>query len=196
MLAEVINLDLRERGALFTLVDLMYVHGGSVPDKDDFIRRYLGCNARGWHALRDRLLHLEKIYRDDAGSLRSSLVDRGLKEARRRQEANSVAGMISQAKRRMSSKLSPNLQEVSNFADSNSLKSLVSASTGVQPYQTPDSRYKKERAERASPSPALEGRSVASKGVAEGRPEGPKSEAEPIIVTSFLAQQVKSRWSQ
>ena len=44
MIAEVINLDLRERGALFTLVDLMYIHGGSVPDEDDFMRRYLGCN--------------------------------------------------------------------------------------------------------------------------------------------------------
>ena len=61
MIAEVINLDLRERGALFTLVDLMYIHGGSVPDEDDFMRRYLGCNAKGWHTLRDRLLHLQKI---------------------------------------------------------------------------------------------------------------------------------------
>ena len=32
MIAEVINLNLRERGALFTLVDLMYIHGGSVPE--------------------------------------------------------------------------------------------------------------------------------------------------------------------
>jgi len=64
MIAEVINLDLRERGALFTLVDLMFIHGGSVPDENDFMRRYLGCNAKGWRTLRDRLLHLQKIYRD------------------------------------------------------------------------------------------------------------------------------------
>jgi hypothetical protein len=76
MIAEVINLNLRERGALFTLVDLMYIHGGSVPDEDDFMRRYLGCNAKGWHTLRDRLLHLQKIYRDGNRLLRSPLVDR------------------------------------------------------------------------------------------------------------------------
>ena len=51
MIAEVINLNLRERGALFTLVNLMYIHGGSVPDEDDFMRRCLGCNAKGWHTL-------------------------------------------------------------------------------------------------------------------------------------------------
>ena len=105
MIAEVINLDLRERGALFTLVDLMYIHGGSVPDEDDFMRRYLGCNAKGWHTLRDRLLHLQKIYRDGNRLLRSPLVDKELKSIRKMRDANAMAGMISQAKRQMTSKV-------------------------------------------------------------------------------------------
>jgi uncharacterized protein YdaU (DUF1376 family) len=140
MLAEVINLDLRERGALFTLVDLMFVHGGSIPDDDDFMRRYLGCNVKGWHTLRDRLLRLQKIYRDGNDKLRSPLVDKGIKEARQRRDANAMAGMISQAKRQMTSRVVRESREVSNFATDKSLENKETASTSVQPYQTPDSR--------------------------------------------------------
>jgi hypothetical protein len=97
-------------------VDLMFVYGGAVPDEDDFMRRYLGCNAKGWHTLRDRLLHLQKIYRDGNDKLRSPLVDKGLKEAQRRRYANSMAGMISQTKRQMTAKVVREFPKVSNFA--------------------------------------------------------------------------------
>jgi hypothetical protein len=195
MIAEVINLDLRERGALFTLVDLMFVHGGSVPDEDDFMRRYLGCNAKGWHTLRDRLLHLQKIYRDGNDKLRSPLVDKGFKEAQRRRDANAMAGMISQAKRQMTSKVVRESAKVSNFTAAKPLEALKSASTSVQPYQTPDSRYKKEEREEAAPPPPCGDGVVAARESesAERGPEDPKSEARPIVVSPYLAQQIKSR---
>ena len=190
MIAEVINLDLRERGALFTLVDLMYIHGGSVPDEDDFMRRYLGCNAKGWHTLRDRLLHLQKIYRDGNSLLRSPLVDKELRSIRKVRDANAWAGMISQAKRQMTSKVVRESQKVSNFAGEKPLKTLESASTPVQPLQTPDSRYKEER-EEAPPSPPLESGAV----VAEGKESGEQGEPK-IIVSNYLAEQIRSRWTQ
>ena len=187
MIAEVINLDLRERGALFTLVDLMYIHGGSVPDEDDFMRRYLGCNAKGWHTLRDRLLHLQKIYRDGNRLLRSPLVDKELKSIRKMRDANAMAGMISQAKRQMTSKVVRESQKVSNFSGQKPLKTLESVSTPVQPLQTPYSRYKEER-EEAPPSPPFENGVV----VAEGK----ESSETKIIVSNFLAKQIQRKWRQ
>ena len=186
MIAEVINLDLRERGALFTLVDLMYIHGGSVPDEDDFMRRYLGCNAKGWHTLRDRLLHLQKIYRDGNRLLRSPLVDKELKSIRKMRDANAMAGMISQAKRQMTSKVVRESQKVSNFSGEKPLKTLESVSTPVQPLQTPYSRYKEEREE--APSPPFENGAV----VAEGK----ESSEAKIIVSNFLAKQIQRKWRQ
>ena len=187
MIAEVINLDLRERGALFTLVDLMYIHGGSVPDEDDFMRRYLGCNAKGWHTLRDRLLHLQKIYRDGNRLLRSPLVDKELKSIRKMRDANAMAGMISQAKRQMTSKVVRESQKISNFSGEKPLKTLESVSTPVQPLQTPYSRCKEER-EEAPPSPPLESGAV----VAEGK----ESSESKIIVSNFLAKQIQRKWRQ
>jgi uncharacterized protein YdaU (DUF1376 family) len=186
MIAEVINLDLRERGALFTLVDLMYIHGGSVPDEDDFMRRYLGCNAKGWHTLRDRLLHLQKIYRDGNRLLRSPLVDKELKSIRKMRDANAMAGMISQAKRQMTSKVVRESQKISNFSGEKPLKTLEAVSTPVQPLQTPYSRYKEEREE--APSPPFENGAV----VAEGK----ESSETKIIVSNFLAKQIQRKWRQ
>jgi uncharacterized protein YdaU (DUF1376 family) len=187
MIAEVINLNLRERGALFTLVDLMYIHGGSVPDEDDFMRRYLGCNAKGWHTLRDRLLHLQKIYRDGNRLLRSPLVDKELKSIRKMRDANAMAGMISQAKRQMTSKVVRESQKISNFSGEKPLKTLESVSTPVQPLQTPYSRYKEER-EEAPPSPPFANGAV----VAEGK----ESSETKIIVSNFLAKQIQRKWRQ
>jgi uncharacterized protein YdaU (DUF1376 family) len=188
MLAEVINLDLRERGALFTLVDLMFVHGGSVPDEDDFMRRYLGCNARGWHTLRDRLLHLQKIYREGNSRLRSPLVDKGLREAQQRRDANAMAGMISQAKRQMTSKVVREFPKVSKFSAAKPLETFETASTSVQPYQTPDSRYKEREEKNAAPPPSSSFGHDAVVVAAKG--SGEQSE---ITVSPYLAQQIQNR---
>jgi len=192
MITEVMNLDLRERGALFSLVDLMFKHDGSVPDEDDFVRRYLGCNAKGWHSLRDRLIHLEKIYRDDAGRLRCPLVDKELKSIRKMRDVASVAGMISQAKRQMTSKVCPDFRKVSNSAPANPLETLKAASTTVQPLQTPDSRVKKE-----APPSSLGSDVVAKQG--SGLGEGEQAwgaELRPIVVSPYLAQNIESKWKQ
>ena len=194
MIAEVINLDLRERGAFFTLVDLMYVHGGSVPDNDDFMRRYLGCNSRGWHTLRDRLLDLQKIYREGNDRLRSRLVDKGISEAQRKRQANSMAGMISQAKRQTTSKVVPNSPEVSNFAGQKPLKNMDLASTSVEPYHTPDSRYKKKEEKNAPPSSSFEKDAVVAREERKGL--GEQSEPTKIAVSEHLARLVKERWVQ
>ena len=186
MIAEVINLDLRERGALFTLIDLMYIHGGSVPDEDDFMRRYLGCNAKGWHTLRDRLLHLQKIYRDGNSLLRSPLVDKELKSIRKMRDANAMAGMISQAKQQMTSKVVRESQKVSNFATAKPLINKETAPTPVQPLHTPESRDKEEKKEDGSAAAVKNG--VVAEGVGE------KEVA--IVVSPYLAKQVQSRWRQ
>jgi hypothetical protein len=166
----------------------MYIHGGSVPDDDDFMRRYLGCNSRGWHTLRDRLLDLQKIYREGNDRLRSRLVDKGISEAQRKRQANSMAGMISQAKRQMTSKVASNSPEVSNFAGQKPLKTLESGSTPVEPYHTPDSRYKKK--EEAAPPSSFGNDVVAAK------ESGEQSEPAKILFSPYLAKLVNEKWRQ
>jgi hypothetical protein len=94
MIAETQALNLKEYGALNKLIDLMHLKGGSVANDDQFIMSYMrGCNVRGWHTIRDRLLALDLIYRD-GNTLRSRLVD----------------GHIRSATKQTESKLSPNLE--------------------------------------------------------------------------------------
>jgi hypothetical protein len=113
-----------------------------------------------------------------------------------------MAGMISQAKRQMTSKVVRESPEVSNFAGEKPLKTLESPSTSVQPYQTPDSRYKEEEEKNAPPpSSSFENDAVVvaqEKESGEGGPEGPKTEPRPIVISPYLAQQIKTRsgWRQ
>jgi hypothetical protein len=132
------------------------------------------------------LLHLQKIYRDGNRLLRSPLVDKELKSIRKMRDANAMAGMISQAKRQMTSKVVRESQKISNFSGEKPLKTLESVSTPVQPLQTPYSRYKEEREE--APSPPFENGAV----VAEGK----ESSETKIIVSNFLAKQIQRKWRQ
>jgi uncharacterized protein YdaU (DUF1376 family) len=208
VIAENTNLDLRERGALSTLIDLMFMHNGSVPDEDDFIRHYLGCNARGWHSLRDRLIDLQKIYRDDNGRLCCLRVDKELESIRQMRDAKAMAGMISQAKRQMtlrqsSSKVCSKFQKVSNFAPAKPLETLDSGSTPVQQLYTPHSRRKKEGQEgeengdphalrAGSPSPPLSRTAKPSEQAGSPKKEVGEKEVK-LTLTPYLEAQIRSR---
>ena len=80
MIAEVINLDLRERGALFTLVDLMYIHGGSAPRRRRFHASLSGMQCQGMaYAPRSASSSSENLPTATA-CCASPLVDKELKE--------------------------------------------------------------------------------------------------------------------
>lgn len=49
------------KGAYGILLDLIYHHGGQLPDDPQFIAGNLGCSVRKWNAIRDALLAKGKI---------------------------------------------------------------------------------------------------------------------------------------
>ena len=99
MLLKSMRMDLRDFGAYCIVLDLIYYHGGSVADDAALISRYMrGCNAIGWNNIRSRLLESGHIYEHE-GTLRSRRSDAELVEASRVREANSMGGLIAQARR-------------------------------------------------------------------------------------------------
>ena len=56
------GLTLEERGAYNTLIDLIYMADGALPDNAQIICRLLGTNKRGWKRIRDGLIAKGKIY--------------------------------------------------------------------------------------------------------------------------------------
>ena len=116
MIAEVINLDLERARGLFHVSRFDVRPRRLSPRRRRFHAALSRLQLKGWYTLRDRLLHLQKIYRDGNRLLRSPLVDKELKSIRKMRDANSMAGMISQAKRQMTSKVVRQTPEVSNFA--------------------------------------------------------------------------------
>ena len=58
-----------------------------------------------------------------------SLVDKELKSIRKMRDVNAMAGVISQAKRQMTSKVVRESQKISNFSGEKPLKTLESVST-------------------------------------------------------------------
>jgi hypothetical protein len=155
MIAEVVGLDLRERGALFSLVDLMFVHGGAYPDDVNRISHALNCDPRSWPKLRDTLIKFGKLY-VDGDNLRCPLVDKSLKASDQYRAAQAMRGEISAAKRALAlegrRKDAAYRQQGRSEFPRKPLKTLGSDSTLVQPSQRPESRYKEEREEKAPPS--------------------------------------------
>jgi uncharacterized protein YdaU (DUF1376 family) len=60
-LAGFMSLDLEERGAYQTLLDLIYDRGGPIADNERLLSGYMGCSLRKWRAVRDQLLAKGKI---------------------------------------------------------------------------------------------------------------------------------------
>jgi uncharacterized protein YdaU (DUF1376 family) len=74
------GMTLEERGAYNTILDLIYMHDGSLLDEPASVCKWLGTNARGWKRIRARLLKLKKIY-VLAGNIRNERADREIRYA-------------------------------------------------------------------------------------------------------------------
>jgi uncharacterized protein YdaU (DUF1376 family) len=91
-------LNLEERGAYNTIIDLIYSHDGKIDDDDRFIAGWLRVDVRVWKRIRRRLLDLGKLY-VYAGTLRNERADREVHEATRRIAIAAQAGLASACKR-------------------------------------------------------------------------------------------------
>lgn len=68
-LAGFMSLDLEERGAFQTVLDLIYDRGGPIADNDRLLAGYMGCSVRKWRTLRESLLTKRKIYLTSDGEI-------------------------------------------------------------------------------------------------------------------------------
>jgi hypothetical protein len=76
MLAEMLGLSVKRRGIFQTVLDLICLNGGCVPDDDEYIMGFLrGCNSRDSRTTRDYLIKIGYLYRDDFQALRSRFAD-------------------------------------------------------------------------------------------------------------------------
>jgi uncharacterized protein YdaU (DUF1376 family) len=55
------RLSLEEKGAYSLCIDLMHIHGGTIPDDPKWLSGVCGCSVRKWKAIRERLLELGKL---------------------------------------------------------------------------------------------------------------------------------------
>lgn len=78
------------KGAYGVLLDLIYHHGGELPDDPHFIAGNLGCSVRKWNLLRDQLLAKGKIIsrlsRDNLGIITNKRADKEAEKLRKYEE--------------------------------------------------------------------------------------------------------------
>lgn len=77
-LAGFMALDLEERGAYQTLLDMMYDRGGPLVDNERLLAGYMGCSVRKWRALRDSLIEKRKIHINRDREISNSRVEKEL----------------------------------------------------------------------------------------------------------------------
>jgi uncharacterized protein YdaU (DUF1376 family) len=68
------KLTLEQRGAYNTVLDLIYLRDGNLPDDDRFIAGYLGVDVRVWMRLKGGLIGLGKLFVEN-GQLRNNKAD-------------------------------------------------------------------------------------------------------------------------
>lgn len=95
-LAGFMSLDLEERGAYQTLLDLMYDRGGPILDNERLLSGYMGCSIRKWRALREQLIAKRKLHLTADGEIYNSRVEKELendaKTSRKHAENGSKGG--------------------------------------------------------------------------------------------------------
>ena len=57
-----IGLDFETKAAYRLALDLIYMHGGKLPDNARYISGLLGCSVKKWNSLRERLITAKKLY--------------------------------------------------------------------------------------------------------------------------------------
>lgn len=93
-LSGMMELSLEERGAYNTVLDLIYIHDGSIEDSQRLIAAWLHVDVRIWRRIRQRLLDLGKLY-IQAGNLRNERADSEVLSALHRHRTASEAGLAS-----------------------------------------------------------------------------------------------------
>jgi uncharacterized protein YdaU (DUF1376 family) len=206
MLHEAMTMDVRDFGAYTIVLDLIYQYGGAVPDDAHLISRYMsGCNAIGWKSIRSRLIASGHIYQD-GDTLRSQRSDAELQAAARIREANAMGGHMSQAIQRHAKRLShpPDRSQVRSQVRSQAchwskLKPEPAKNNDLAEvhfsYSTTTATNRERIGEKEAPSSSFENDAVAKKekGLGEGEQASSGAEPEPIVVTPYLARQIKSR---
>jgi hypothetical protein len=91
------DLTLEERGALNTVLDLIYANGGWINDDDWFIAGWCRVHVRVWRRLRHQLLACEKIY-INGSTLRNSRADWVIDAARHKAQQAANAAQIKHEK--------------------------------------------------------------------------------------------------
>jgi uncharacterized protein YdaU (DUF1376 family) len=56
------GMTLEEKGAYGVVIDMIYQRGGPIADEPRYIAGICNCSVRKWNAIRERLLHLGKLY--------------------------------------------------------------------------------------------------------------------------------------
>jgi uncharacterized protein YdaU (DUF1376 family) len=82
-LAGMNQLTLEERGAYNTVLDLIYMADGALPDEPAAVCRWLGTNSRRWRRIRSTLIKKQKLY-VLGGCLRNERADRVIATAHRK----------------------------------------------------------------------------------------------------------------
>ncbi len=102
-----IGLELDERGAYDTILDMIYDRFGRVPDDSRYIAGCCGCSLRKWNSLRGKLIEKGKIFINN-GEIHNKRADFELaitlKTSRKRAENGAKGGYKSGETRRASSK--------------------------------------------------------------------------------------------
>jgi uncharacterized protein YdaU (DUF1376 family) len=94
-LAGFMALNLEQRGAYQTLLDMMYDRGGPLLNNERLIAGYLGCSVRKWRALFAELVDLGKIYVTEDGLISNSRAEKELEnyaKTSRKHAENGLSG--------------------------------------------------------------------------------------------------------
>ncbi len=88
-LAGMIQLTLEERGAYNTILDLIYMADGALPDEPAAICKWLGTNTQRWRRIRTALIKKKKLY-VLGGHLRNERADRVIANAHKKARARAA----------------------------------------------------------------------------------------------------------
>ncbi len=88
------ELSLAERGAYTTVLDLIYINDGALPDNAEMIAGYLRVSLKAWNKIRNRLILGGKLY-VHAGCLRNERADLEVERALKRIRSAANAGLAS-----------------------------------------------------------------------------------------------------
>lgn len=145
-LSGMMGLNLEERGAYNTVLDLIYTRDGNLPDDDRFISGWMGVDLRVWRRIKTRLVTLGKLYLD-GGLIRNRRADVEVLNALSRVGSAREAGKASAAAK--ARKLEPKSQNSAGYSST-----VVDRGVEAPVSTTHNHNQKKEEEPNGSPSSA------------------------------------------